>query len=131
VLARSGWLDHHLLSVGLTLDHVHVLSAEAADADDAVEVADVAVIEDEVARWGVVAEVVDLGVIAGGNPVHRERSGQLADLLEAVKSRILRVRGSWAARSRAVGLLASWAVITWSPTVMRIVVTGSRSSVLG
>ena len=57
--------------------------------------------------------------------------GSLATISRRLKSRMLRVRGSWAARSWAVGLSASWAVMVLSSTAMRMVVMGSRSSVLG
>jgi hypothetical protein len=51
------------------------LAAEPADADDAVPVADVAVVEDKVVRGGVVADVIDVGVITRWNPVRGEGPG--------------------------------------------------------
>jgi len=49
----------------LPLDQLDVSVVQPADADDAVEVVDVAVVEDEAARRGVVADVVDVRVVAG------------------------------------------------------------------
>jgi hypothetical protein len=71
----SGSLDGDLGIVWLLLDQVDVLAAELADADDAVPVADVAVVEDKVVRGGVVADVIDVGVITRWNPVRGEGPG--------------------------------------------------------
>jgi hypothetical protein len=114
----------------LPLNQFNVAVGEPADADDAVEVADVAVVEDEAARGGVVADVVDVGVVAGGTPSMVRGRGSSAIFSTRLKSRKVRVRGSWSVRSRAVGLSASLALIVWSATVMRTVGTFS-SSVVG
>ena len=67
-VADLGWsaaFDGDLEAVWLPLDQLDVSVVEPADADDAVEVVDVAVVEDEAARRGVVADVVDVRVVAG------------------------------------------------------------------
>jgi len=93
----------------LPLDQLDVSVVEPADADDAVEVVDVAVVEDEAARRGVVADVVDVRVVAGGTPSIVRRRGSsptFSTRLKSLKVRV-RVRGSWSMRSWAVGLSAS------------------------
>ena len=75
--------DHE--AVGLPHGGSQVSVAEPAEANDAVEVADVAVVEDEVAGGGVVADVVDVGVGTRGSAVQGEWPGQLRDLLDVVE----------------------------------------------
>lgn len=70
--------------VVLPCDGVHAFR-EVAEADDAVEVADVAVVEHEVVAGAVVADVVDFGVSAGGDTLRGERSGESGDLLDPVE----------------------------------------------
>jgi hypothetical protein len=63
-MSRS--LDRHFESVGLSLDELHVLVIEGANSHNPVPVADVAVVEDEVAGGGVVADVVDVRIAPSG-----------------------------------------------------------------
>jgi hypothetical protein len=82
---RSSSFDPDLGAVLLLLYQLDVAVVDAADADDAVPVADVAVVEDEASGGRVVANVVDVGVGAGGDAVRGEGSGQLGDLLDLVE----------------------------------------------
>src|SRR5829696_10257778 len=83
----GGWsaaFDGHLEVVGLLLDQLH-RGVESSDTDDAVPVADIAVIEDQVARGGVVANVADVWVGSCRYAFHRQRPGKLRDLLDLVE----------------------------------------------
>src|SRR5687767_143650 len=71
--------------IWLALDEAHVLGVESTDPYDPVPITDIAVVENQITRGGVVADVVDLGVVAGRNPVHGQRPGQFGDLLDAVE----------------------------------------------
>jgi len=91
----------------LPFDEAHVLGVESTDPYDPVPVTDIAVIENQIARGSVVADVVDLGVVAGGNPAMVNGLGSLATFSTWLKSRNRKVSGSWSMRSWAVGLSAS------------------------
>src|SRR5215208_4504483 len=60
-------------------------AVEAADAGDAVEAADVGVVEDERLRRGVVADLSRPGVSALRHPAHRQRARKVCDLLLSVE----------------------------------------------
>lgn len=64
----SGSFDGDGGAVGLVGDAVDA-GVETADADDAVVVADVAVVKDEVVAWSVVADFVGFGVGLAGDAV--------------------------------------------------------------
>src|SRR5689334_22628526 len=73
-------LDDDGDAVGLVGDGVDRV-LEASDPDDAGVVADVAVVEDEVATGSVVADLVDLGVRPGGHTVGGQGPRQTPGLL--------------------------------------------------
>src|SRR3954471_2726357 len=66
---RSGAFEGDAQAVGLVAYVRHLAVVVAADADDAVPVADVAVVEHQVLGWGVVADVRDVGVSTVGYTV--------------------------------------------------------------
>src|SRR5918994_2779864 len=70
--------------VALALDRVH-LAVEFADPHDAVPEPDVAVVEDEVAVWGPVADVSDYRVVSLGHTVEQQLAGKRGDLLHVVE----------------------------------------------
>jgi hypothetical protein len=117
-------------AVWLPLYQFDVAVGEPADADDAVPVANVAVVEDEAARGGVVADVVDVGSSPAGTPSMVRGRGSSATSSTRLKSWKVRVRGSWSVRSWAVGLSASWAISSGRQWLMRTVGTFG-SSVIG
>jgi hypothetical protein len=73
---------------------------------------------------------MDTRATAGGDTLRGERPGQLGDLLEAVELPDAQGEGQLAGEVLAVALSAGSALMTSWSTVMRMVVTGSRSSVL-
>jgi hypothetical protein len=109
----AGAFDRDADAVGLTPDLVHV-AVHLSKPDDAWPVTDVAVVEDQVAGGLVVADVADLRSSPGGVSSMVNGCGSLATFSTPLKSRKLKVIGSRAARSRAVGLSDSRPVITVS-----------------
>jgi len=95
------------------LDQLH-RGVESAEADDAIPVADVAVVEDQVARRRVVADIADVWVGSCWYAVRRRGRGSVATFSTWLKSLKVKVGGSWAG---AVALSASRAVITVSTRV--------------
>src|SRR5215218_3009468 len=70
--------------VALALNRVH-LAVEFADPHDAVPEPDVAVVEDEVAVWGPVADVSDYRVVSLRRTVERQLAGKRGDLFYVVE----------------------------------------------
>src|SRR5215213_3473669 len=86
-MADPGWsaaFDGDLEVVGLLLDQFH-RGVESSDTHDAVPVADITVIEHQVARGCVVANVADVWIVACRYAFHRQRPGKLRDLLDLVE----------------------------------------------
>src|SRR4029453_6890609 len=70
----SAAFDRDLEVVDLVFDQLH-RGVESADADDAVPVADLAVIEHQVARGSVVADIADVWVSPCWYAAHRQPPG--------------------------------------------------------
>jgi ATPase family associated with various cellular activities (AAA) len=82
---KSALFDPDLETVGLSSDELEIGSIESADPDDSVPIADVAVVQDDVVGRCVVADVSDVWVVAFGDALCCEGSGQFGDLLDAVE----------------------------------------------
>ena len=103
------------------LDQLH-RDVESADANDAIPVADVAIVEDQVARGCVVADIADVWVgscwcAVGRQPPRKCRN--LLDVVEVVEGQGKRQLGG------EVALSASRAVITVSAMVILIGVSST------
>lgn len=90
----SSALDGDLEAIGLVLDEFGLAAVELTDPDDPAVVTDVAVVQDQVLRRGVVAKVGDLRVGAVWHAVGGEGRGSLAIFSSWFRSRKLRVIGS-------------------------------------
>src|SRR4029453_11113957 len=111
----SASINRQFEPVWLALDDTHVLGVESTDPNDPVPVTDIAVVENQIARGSVIADVVDLGVVAGGNPVHGQRPGEVGNLLDPGEVREPQSQGELidqVAGSGIVGELSSEGLIT-------------------
>ena len=84
VVTSVGEFDRRGELAGLALDGVHA-PVELIEPHDAREVPDVPVVEHQVTRRRVVADVAWSGVVAGWHAVDRQLPGQSGDLLDVVE----------------------------------------------
>ena len=91
------------------------VAADVADAGDAGPVADVTVVQDDVAAGGVPADVAWRGIIAVGHPGHGQPRISRAIFSTALRSLKSKVSGSLSMSARAGALSHSSAVMTVSP----------------
>jgi hypothetical protein len=84
LLGPVGAFDCHAEVVVLLFDQLHRV-VELSDSDDAIPVADVAVIEHQIARRLVVADIADVRVVSFWHALHGQRPGKFRDLLNLVE----------------------------------------------
>ena len=82
--------------VWLALDDAHVRGVESTDPYDPGPVTDIAVVENQITRGGVIADVIDLGSSPARTPSIVKGRGSLAIFSTRLKSRNLKVRGAGA-----------------------------------